>query len=320
MNIRIIDANLNRVREGLRVIEDIARFILEDREITEKIKKIRHRIASLSLPPSLLLKERDIEGDIGTKIEDYKKDNWKEILQANIKRTEEALRVLEEFLGSDFRKIRYSVYAIEKALFKPRIKGLYLIIDTGLCEPIDVVEKAIDAGVKIIQLRDKRGNIREFLKIGEKIRSLSDEITLIINDRLDVALAVSSDGLHLGQDDLPIQYARERFPGIIGVSCHSLDEAIKAELNGADYIGLGPIFKTKTKPELSPIGYEIIKEVKQKIKIPIVAIGGITLENLEKVRSADAIAVASAILESKDVKEDCIKFIKDLTKKYCNNL
>ncbi|MEW6007831.1 MAG: thiamine phosphate synthase [bacterium] len=308
MNIRIIDANLNRVREGLRVIEDIARFILEDKEITEKIKEIRHRIALISLPLSLLLKERDIEGDIGTRISDYKKDNWREVLEANIKRTEEGLRVLEEFLGGDFRKIRYSVYAIEKALFKPRIKGLYLIIDTGLCNAIDVAEKAIESSVKIIQLRDKGGEIREFLKTGEKIRKLSDEITLIINDRLDIALAIGADGLHLGQSDLPIKYAKERFKGIIGISCHSLDEAIKGEADGADYIGIGPIFKTKTKPELSPIGYEIIKEVKERIKIPVVAIGGITLKNVEKVKEADAIAVSRAILESRDIKESILKF------------
>ncbi|MEW6680650.1 MAG: thiamine phosphate synthase, partial [bacterium] len=219
------------------------------------------------------------------------------------KRVEEGLRVLEEFQGGDFRKIRYEVYGIEKALFKPRIKGLYLIIDPSFCDCFEVAKMAIEAGVRIIQIRDKRGNVREFLKIAEAIRSLSDEITLIINDRLDVALSISADGLHLGQSDLPIEYAKERFYGIIGLSCHSVDEAIKAEKDGTDYIGIGPIFKTKTKPGLSPIGYEIIKQLKQKIKIPVVAIGGINLENIEKVEDADSIAVSSAILESKDVKD-----------------
>ncbi len=312
MNIRIIDVNLNRVREGLRVVEDIARFVLEDRKITEKIKWIRHRIALISPAIPILLKERDISGDIGTRIDDYKKGDWKEILRANIKRIEEALRVLEEFKGSDFRKIRYEIYGIEKELFKPRIKGLYLIIDPSICEPIPAAEKAIKAGVKIIQIRDKRENLREFLRLAEKIRNLSDDIILIINDRLDIALSIGADGLHLGQGDLPIEYARERFYGIIGISCHSLDDAIKAEKGGADYIGLGPIFPTKTKPELSPIGEEIIKEVKERIKIPIVAIGGITLQNIEKVKMADSIAVSRAILESRDIKEACFRFVETL--------
>ncbi|HAW50323.1 TPA: thiamine phosphate synthase [bacterium] len=310
MSIRIIDANLNRTREGLRVVEDIARFILEDREITKKIKGIRHRIADLSPKKTILF--RDIEGDIGRKIEDYKKKDWKEILKANIKRTEEALRVLEEFLGEEFRKIRYEVYGIEKGLFKPKIKGLYLIIDPGLCEPISLAKEAVEAGVKIIQLRDKRGDIREFLRLAEGIMKLSDEICLIINDRLDVALTVGADGLHIGQDDIPISYAKRVFPGIIGVSTHSLDEAIKAEEEGADYIGLGPIFPTETKPGLYPIGPEIIKEVKEKINIPVVAIGGITLENIEEVKYADSIAVLSAILESKNIKETCFRFIENL--------
>jgi len=312
--LRIIDVNLNRAREGLRVIEDIARFILEDKGITEKIKSLRHKIKELSPRDTLLIRERDIEGDIGTEIGDYKKTGWKEILSSNIKRTGEALRVLEEFQGEDFRRIRYEVYSIEKALFKPRIKGLYLIIDPLLCDPLLIAKEAIKRGVKIIQIRDKRGNIREFLKLAEKIRGLSDEITLIINDRLDVALCISSDGLHLGQADLPIKYAKERFKGIIGISCHNLNEAIEAERDGADYIGIGPIFKTKTKPELSPIGYEIIKLVKEKIKIPVVAIGGINLDNLEMVKSADAIAVSRAILESKDIKETILRFHKGLSK------
>lgn len=308
--LRIIDVNLNRVREGLRVVEDIARFVLENKEATERIKGIRHRIAGLSPPTPCLLKERNIEGDIGTKIEDYKKDNWKEILSSNIKRIEEGCRVLEEFLGDGFRRIRYEVYSIEKEMFKPRIKGLYLIIDPSFCEPISIAKEAISAGVKIIQLRDKRGDLREFLTLAEKIRSLSDEVTLIINDRLDVALCVKADGLHLGQSDLPIKYAKERFYGIIGISCHNLDEAIKAEEDGAEYIGIGPIFKTKTKPELSPIGHQIIKPAKERIKIPIVAIGGITLENLSYLKGADCIAILSAILESKDIEATIGRFLE----------
>lgn len=310
--LRIIDVNLNRVREGLRVVEDIARFALEDKETTERIKTIRHKISSLAPPLPYLLKERDIEGDIGRDLKDYKKDNLKGILSSNIKRVEEGCRVLEEFLGGEFREIRYEIYAIEKELARPKIRGLYLIIDPLYCEPISVAEMAIKNGVKIIQLRDKRGDLREFLKTAERIREISDEITLIINDRMDVALCVNADGLHLGSSDLPLKYAREKFHGIIGLSSHSIPEAIKGEEDGADYIGIGPIFKTKTKPELSPIGYQIIKELKGKIKIPIVAIGGITLENLSYVSDADAIAVLSAILESKDIEGAILDFIANI--------
>ncbi len=189
--------------------------------------------------------------------------------------------------------------------------SFYVILDkkTSL-EPnlAKAAEQLIEGGADIIQLRDKISDDKTFFSAAIKIREITKahKIPFIINDRMDLALAVYADGLHLGQDDLDISIAR-RWLGadkIIGCSTHNLTQALEAEKEGADYIGLGPIFSTSTKPDYKPVGLDLIKEVKGKIKIPFVAIGGIDQGNIKEALSAGArnIAVVRAAVGQKDIK------------------
>ena len=158
----------------------------------------------------------------------------------------------------------------------------------------------IDNGIKIIQLRYKVNNKETILETAKQLRELTKEkgVILIINDHIDIAKEVDADGVHLGQDDTPIEEARNLLNNkIIGISCHSLKQAIKAEKDGADYIGIGPIFKTQTK-DYQEIGSNIITNVKNSIKIPFIAIGGIDKDNIDEVLNAGAtrVAIISALL------------------------
>jgi thiamine-phosphate pyrophosphorylase len=195
-------------------------------------------------------------------------------------------------------------------------RALYLITDrtiSGLSH-VEMTRQAISTGIKIIQLREKLMSKREFYKEALSVRTLSvrHRMILIINDYVDIAMAVDADGVHLGQEDMPLEEARRIFGKnkIIGVSTHTLKQAIDAERRGADYIGFGPIFKTTTKDAGHPKGINSLIEVKRHIKIPVVAIGGINLENVSDVLRVrvDAVAVASAIL-SGDMKTNIKRFL-----------
>ncbi|MCX7706245.1 MAG: thiamine phosphate synthase [bacterium] len=195
------------------------------------------------------------------------------------------------------------------------IKGYYFITDShisirGIFED---VKAAINAGVRIFQYREKDKSTREMFHEAMELRKLIKIGLLIINDRIDIALAVDADGVHIGQDDMPVSITR-RLVGknkIIGVTVHTLRQALKAEREGADYIGVSPIFKTTTKPDAQkPVGVEIISELKGYLHIPIVAIGGITLKNAKDVvcAGADAICAISAVLTKEDVETEIRKF------------
>ena len=187
--------------------------------------------------------------------------------------------------------------------------GIYAVIDRTACGKKSLVELArgcIKAGVKIIQLRDKTEDVKGFYRNALLIREITKGKALfIINDRADIAKLVNADGLHTGQDDLPVKAARAILgpQRIIGKSCHSVKEAIQAEREGVDYISIGPIFKTPTKPGYRPAGLKVLKETCQRLKIPIVAIGGINMDNIKLVRNAGAglIAVVRAICKAKDI-------------------
>lgn len=180
---------------------------------------------------------------------------------------------------------------------------------------VAVMEEAILGGADIIQLRDKKSSKREVLCKAKALRELTRKygVTFIVNDHIDVALAVDADGVHLGQDDLPLPEAR-RIVGnkIIGVSTHAMEEARLAEKEGADYIGAGPVFATKSKEDaVAPVTISYISEVAKEIRIPFVAIGGIKLHNVDQVLKAGAtrICAISEIVGSQDVRETCKAFM-----------
>lgn len=198
----------------------------------------------------------------------------------------------------------------------------YLVTDSGLSRKgtLSDVKAAVQAGCKIVQYREKDKSTKEMVCEASKIKKIcEDKAIFLINDRIDVALAVDADGVHIGQDDMPIKITRKLLgpEKLIGLSASNLEEAIEAEKNGADYVGLGPIFDTSTKKDAGKgIGSAKIKEVGAAIRIPVVAIGGINKENCENViqNGADSLVAISAVVCSSDVKKETEIFINLINK------
>lgn len=205
-----------------------------------------------------------------------------------------------------------------------KVKGLYAIIDNSIrpdISNIEIVKRVLAGGARTVQLRGKGLSSKELLSQAREIRELSRETgaIFIVNDRADIALLSDADGVHLGQDDLPVSEAR-RILGrgkLIGISTHNIEQAVKAEQEGADYIGFGPIFETKTKADAKEAkGLPALMEIREKVEIPVVAIGGINLENLHEVMSAgtSGVAVMSAIVKAEDIEEATKRFVEALNK------
>lgn len=327
--LRIIDANLNRIGEGLRLLENLARLLLNDTNLTQQLKAMRHELITSDWPSyQQLLQARDAAGDIGINIEVPEQEKPKElptVVVANARRVQESLRTVEELAKlpgitpkldpHKFQQARFNLYTIEKELLSrlmrrdktEHLPGLYVIIDTqalkGLSH-IEMARQAIQGGAKTIQLRDKIQSKKELLPIAQQLKKLCADhgVLFIVNDYLDIALATDADGLHLGQDDLPINAIRQLLPidKILGFSTHSLEEATAAESEGVDYIAVGSIFPTTSKEKAKVIGLDGLRQVRQAITIPIVAIGGINGDNTDEVitAGADSVAVISAVLQA----------------------
>ncbi len=198
---------------------------------------------------------------------------------------------------------------------------LYLIADTGNIQKnlIPSVRKAMDGGVKAVQLRGKNLSARELFRIGEKLRRLTEErsVKLFVNDRIDVAMTLDADGIHLGQTSLPVALVRKISGGrfMIGVSTHNLREAREAEAGGADFITFGPVFETSSKLAFGPpVGLRKLANVTREIKIPVFAIGGIKIKDVKRVveNGARGVAVISAILCSGSVHAAAAGVVEEL--------
>ncbi|QQZ11298.1 thiamine phosphate synthase [Heyndrickxia vini] len=195
--------------------------------------------------------------------------------------------------------------------------NLYLVTDerTPIGELLSIVEEAVQGGVTIVQLREKDTDGLAFYKKAIHLKALlkSYQVPLIINDRVDIALAVGADGIHVGQNDMPLSALKRIVPRsmIIGVSAQTVEQAQLAEKNGADYIGIGSAFSTKTKQDAIVLPKKTLKAVRDSVNIPAVAIGGITLENVQQLKEINfsGIAVVSAIMKAKNPKEAAKKFI-----------
>jgi len=333
---RIIDVNINRATEALRALEEIARFYLDDKKLCEKLKNMRHFICNFFDNKYIeLLKSRDTENDVGVDIENKTKAsrtlNIENIFKSNIKRLQQSLRMLAEY-GWLEDSLRYESYTIEKEMFegiKMNIKKylldkrkLYLVTNSDAFksddEFLDRVALALKNGVYIIQLREKNRPAKEIIELGYKIRELSSNFNalFIVNDRIDIAKIVKADGVHLGQDDISLKAAREILGDefIIGISTHCPDDAIKAQEGGADYIGVGPVFKTPTKPGRIPVGLDYVRWAGENVSIPFFAIGSIEPDNIDDVIKAGAkrVAVVRAIMNSTTPKENIEKFLSKL--------
>jgi len=332
--LRIIDANLNRIGEGLRLLEDVARLMLNDTTLTQQLKTMRHEILKSDLPlHRQLLQARNSTGDVGIDIEVKGEENKRELpitIVANSRRAQESLRVLEELAKvpgitpeldpEKFKRARFDLYTIEQALLSKvlrqdkikRLTGLYAIIDTQSLKRrshTKAASQAIRGRARIIQLRDKLSSKKELLPIARQLRNLCVEhnVLFIINDYLDLALATEADGLHLGQDDLPVKEARRLLPidKLLGCSTTSVEQAIAAEADGADYIAVGSIYPTPTKETATVVGLKTLRQIRKAVHLPLVAIGGINKDNAGEVMAAgaDSVAVISAILSAKNIEE-----------------
>ena len=187
---------------------------------------------------------------------------------------------------------------------------LYVILDVDVCDSagvfLNIAREVISGGADAVQLRAKFCSDRRIIQLGTIIKNLTDrrKTLFILNDRADLASAVNADGVHLGQEDLPLRYARKilKKNKIIGISTHNLTEAKEAQAQGADYIGVGPIFPTPFKPKSVALTPKILSRVKTQVKIPFVALGGVNLDNLSQIRRAGggAVAVCRAVLTAKN--------------------
>ncbi|MBI3994833.1 MAG: thiamine phosphate synthase [Nitrospirae bacterium] len=205
---------------------------------------------------------------------------------------------------------------------KPPVpSGFYLILDhdalTGR-SLMDAASAAVAGGVRHIQYRAKGLSGRDAYFNSLQLSALAHRsgVTLVINDRVDLALAVEADGVHLGQEDLPLSAARSLLgpDRVIGVSAHTLEQAREAEAGGADYLGVGPVFSSTTKQARPPLGCEALKEFRRQARIPVIAIGGITLLNLRQVMDTqvDGVAVVSAVLSQSDPARAASEFMRIL--------
>lgn len=337
--LRMLDANLDRASEGLRVAEDIGRFVLHDAAACQRLRSMRHRLwrAAARIPgcEGRLLDARESETDVGRNAEARARPaGTAQVFRANLHRVQEALRTLEEVFSSfgldpaPVGELRFEAYDSEKA-FYPRLRkrdlerkldfSLYVLtgpeesLGRGL---VEVAQAAIAGGAGAIQLRAREMTRRDLLAAARELRSLTSEpgTTLIVNDHLDVALAAEADGVHLGQQDLPLPEAR-RISGpdlILGATVHSVDQARRAEEQGATYISLGPIFPSTTwKGPGSATGLDVISRVKPVIQCPLVCTGGITLANVDEVvrAGADRVAVLSAVVGAADIRDAARAFV-----------
>jgi thiamine-phosphate pyrophosphorylase len=342
-NFRLVDASLNRAAEGLRYLEDVARFLLNDPALTKRLKLLRHNLLVSDWHfQKQLLEFRDATDDVGLGINiAAEKENKRDLMSsivANSRRAQEALRTLEEFSkisnysthlsANKLEKARFDLYTIEKELAgkmlrqdkTDRLRGIYVIIDIQALNGrshLDVALQAISGGASVIQLRDKTLDHGKLLPIARDLKKLcsNKNVLYIINDYIDIALAVQADGIHLGQTDLPVTIARKMVPidMIIGCSTDTVTQAKRAVANGADYVAVGAIFPTPSK-DTEIIGLKALSKIKQAVRVPVVAIGGINKTNIAEVKlaGADAAAVISAVMGAASPE----KVVRELTRKF----
>jgi thiamine-phosphate pyrophosphorylase len=324
---RLLDAAANRAREALRVIEDYCRFVLDDAFLTRQLKELRHELAAALGPiaPELSLAARETLRDVGTEIStarEQERTSPTQVVQVNCKRLQEALRSLEEFgklrgpeLGQAVERLRYRSYTLERSLVlgadvRRRLADarLYVLLTGASCTSSmeRTVEQAAEGGAQVIQLREKGLTDRDLLGRAREVRRWTRRagVLFVLNDRPDVARLAEADGVHLGQDDLPVKEARRILgpDALVGVSTHTLEQLRQAVLDGASYVGVGPVFPSRTKEFESLAGLEFVRAAVAETSLPAFAIGGITAANVGQVVAAGVrrVAVSAAVAQAEE--------------------
>ena len=339
---RILDANFNRAREALRVVEDFCRFALDDKFLSGELKQMRHDLTAVveTLPAGLLLESRETLRDVGTSLSTAREElrtSPGEVARTNLKRLQEALRSLEEFaklhgpdLGKKLEAIRYRSYTVERAILlglnaRERLAKarLYVLLTGSLCTAaLDwTIQEAAAGGAGIFQLREKDLDDRRLLERARQVRKWTNKagVLFIINDRPDIARLVEADGVHLGQDDLPVKEARRILgpDSLIGVSTHSLEQVRQAVLDGASYIGVGPAFASSTKSFGELPGLEFVHQALAETSLPAFVIGGVNGDTIESAAKCGSrrVAVSAAVCqadEPRTVSETLLRFLPSI--------
>ena len=339
--LRIVDAAQNRAAEGLRVVEDLVRMHLENASLSREIKQVRHQLtASLaSIDTFSILQARDPASDVGTQIStetEFERPSLQSVVRANFARVLQSLRTIEEYgkllneisrtkFPQEIEQLRYKTYQLEKAV----ANACWSIDDlagVAICVLIDaqrnlsqfetLVAELIRADVGLIQLRDKHLSDRNLIERGKVLSRLTQNSRTrwVMNDRADLAVLSGADGVHVGQDDLELYQARKIVgPGkMIGVSTHNLEQAQAAELAGASYIGVGPVFPSATKSFTKFATTDFVTSVASEIMVPAFAIGGIDENNVADLARLGIrrVAVSKSVIDSED-KPRVIRALRD---------
>ena len=332
---RAVDANLNRSCEGLRVVEDICRFMLDDKNLQQRLKTMRHELRSL-VPAQACLGARDAAQDVGFASRggrEMERSDCRALLTANCKRIQEGLRSLEELFKLDApsasaaaKAMRYAAYELERELWgrigrRQLRRGLYLVLTEPPGGYETLTEMAVEAKLPAVQLRYKGDDVRRLLTLARNMREITrgSDTLFIVNDRPDVAIMVGADGVHVGQEDLPAAEVR-RLVGpdmLLGLSTHNLDQVRAANDAPVDYIGFGPLYVTDSKEKPDPVvGPDMLDRAAREAHRPIVAIGGL---DVARIRALDPclyhnVAVIRAVTRADDPLA-AMRAIDELTEK-----
>ncbi|MFO0809635.1 MAG: thiamine phosphate synthase [Gemmataceae bacterium] len=337
---RVLDASANRACEAVRVLEDYARFVRNDEFVTRTLKEFRHDLSAVlaALPATQLLAARETIQDVGTAIQTEQegyRGSLRDIVSANAKRLQEALRTLEEFgkllgpgIGAKLESLRYRGYTIQRLVLLADVSHsrlaearLYLLL-SGADVKKDLeftVREAIAGGAGIIQLREKSLSDRMLLKRAREVRhwTLESRALFIVNDRPDIARLADADGVHLGQDDVSVFDARKIVgpDALVGVSTHTIDQLRTAILDGASYVGVGPTFTSITKSFDSLAGLDFVRAATAETALPAFILGGVTTRNVCEVVAAGGrkIAVSAAVAQADDPRRAAAELCAALT-------
>ncbi len=326
--LRILDVNLNRAREALRVIEDYARFVLDDAAAAQASKRWRHEVQEIGrrLGRTELLGSRDIGGDVGRDTKtptELVRSAPEDVLRAAFGRLSEAARALGEYgklvdapAAAAAEALRYGAYDLEqrvllRGVLKARFRSarLHVLITEKLCRRgwKETAEAAISGGAAVLQLREKELGDAELLNRARWLRELTArrKVLMAVNDRADIARLAGADIVHVGQDDLPVAEVRRAAGAgvLVGKSTHTPEQLESAAVEEPDYLSVGPIFASSTKPQSHVAGLELLARAREQTQLPLVGIGGITSENAAAVvrAGATAVAICSAIISLEDV-------------------
>lgn len=319
--LRALDADGNRAAEGLRTLEEVARFVLDDADAARALKELRH-VVRAALPPAAVA-DRDATADVGiaTQAGATLRAGLPALVRANAARAQEALRAAEEFcrvatLGAAAaacERARYETYRLELRLLS-RLPAwrlwqvrLYALVDTSLTErPVEVAAAAARGGAGAVQLRAKGLGVRAYRELAAR---MADAVRgagalFVVNDHAAVARLVGAEALHVGQDDLAVADARAVAGPLcaIGVSAHTPEQVAQAQADGADSLGLGPMHATATKAHEPERGPQLLDAVRASLRVPSYAIGGLDRERVRALlpRLPHGVAVAGAICRAAD--------------------